>query len=220
MVDRGTWRLARADGSYLRVSASASLVDGSDGADACLLWHLADAPEEPRESGAGVLAGPPGRRAFERAMRHQLLRCRRYGEQAALVRCSLHGLGDVRAVHGAETADRLVSGILDGVRRRLRGTDVVAYLGDDEIAALLAHADMDAAKTTADAIRDAAQNLRVETAAGPVGTDASVGVASLVGAGSPGRAFTDAGLAMRSRDGTANVGRFMRRGAESASARR
>jgi PAS domain S-box-containing protein/diguanylate cyclase (GGDEF)-like protein len=220
IVDRGTWRLARADGSYLRVSASASLVDGSDGAEACLLWHLADAPEEPRESGAGVLAGPPGQRAFERAMRHQLLRCRRYGEQAALVRCSLHGLGDVRAVHGPETADRLVTGILDGVRRRLRGTDVVAYVGDHEIAALLAHADMDAAKTTADAIRDAAQNLRVETPAGPVGTDASVGVASLVGAGSPGRAFTDAGLAMRSRDGTPNVGRFVRRRVGSASATR
>ena len=221
MVDRGTWRLARADGSYLRVSASASLVDGSDGADACLLWHLVDAPEESAaSSGAGVLAGPPGRRAFERAMRHQLLRCRRYGEQAALVRCSLHGLGDVRAVHGSETADRLVAGILDGVRRRLRGTDVVAYVGDHEIAALLAHADMDAAKTTADAIRDAAQNLRVETPAGPVGTDASVGVASLVGAGSPGRAFTDAGLAMRSRDGTPNVGRFVRRRVGSASATR
>jgi PleD family two-component response regulator len=102
------------------------------------------------------------------------------------------------------------------VRRRLRGTDVVAYVGDHEIAALLAHADMDAAKTTADAIRDAAQNLRVETAAGPVGTDASVGVASLVGAGSPGRAFADAGLAMRSRDGAPNVGRFVRRRAGSA----
>ena len=102
-------------------------------------------------------------------MRHQLLRCRRYGEQAALVRCSLHGLPEVRASHGPETADKLVAGILDGVRRRLRGTDVVAYVGDHEIAALLAHADMDAAKTTADAIREAAQNLRVETSRGPVG---------------------------------------------------
>jgi PAS domain S-box-containing protein/diguanylate cyclase (GGDEF)-like protein len=220
IVDRGTWRLARADGSYLRVSASASLVDGADGAEACLLWHLADAPEESASSGAGVLAGPPGQRAFERAVRHQLLRCRRYGEQAALVRCSLHGLADVRASHGPEAADKLVAGILDGVRRRLRGTDVVAYVGDHEIAALLAHADMDAAKTTADAIRDAAQNLRVETAAGPVWTDASVGVASLVGAGSPGRAFADAGMAMASREGTPNVGRFVRRRAGSASARR
>jgi PleD family two-component response regulator len=102
------------------------------------------------------------------------------------------------------------------VRRRLRGTDVVAYVGDHEIAALLAHADMDAAKTTADAIHEAAQNLRVETPDGPVGTAASVGVASLVGAGSPGRAFADAGLAMHARDGTGNVGRFVRRRAGSA----
>jgi PAS domain S-box-containing protein/diguanylate cyclase (GGDEF)-like protein len=213
IVDRGTWRLARADGSYLRVSASASLVDGSDGAEACLLWHLSDAPEEQREVRAGVLAGPPGQRALERAVRHQLLRCRRYGEQAALVRCSLHGLAEVRSTHGPDAADKLMAGILDGVRRRLRGTDVVAYVGDHEIAVLLAHADMDAANTTADAIREAAENLRVQTASGPVGTDASVGVASLVGAGSPGRAFADAGLAMQARAGTPNVGRFARRGA-------
>ena len=113
-----------------------------------------------------MLAGPPGQRSFERAVRHQLLRCRRYGEQAALVRCSLHGLPDVRSTHGPEAADRLVAGILDVVRRRLRGTDVVAYVGDHEIAALLAHADMDAANTTADAIREAAENLRVATAHG------------------------------------------------------
>ena len=100
IVDRGAWRLARADGSYLRVSASASLVDGAEGAEACLLWHLTDAPQERPEGGAGVLAGPPGQRAFERAMRHQLLRCRRYGEQAALVRCELHGLPDVRSATG------------------------------------------------------------------------------------------------------------------------
>jgi PAS domain S-box-containing protein/diguanylate cyclase (GGDEF)-like protein len=221
IVDRGTWRLARADGSYLRVSASASLVDDSEGAEACLLWHLTDAPQEAAaRGGAGAVAGPPGQRAVERAVRHQLLRCRRYGEQAALVRCSLHGLRDVRSTHGPEAADRLVAGILDVVRRRLRGTDVVAYVGDDEIAALLAHADMDAANTTADAIREAAEGMRVETPRGLVGTDASVGVASLVGAGSPGRAFADAGLAMEARRDTTGVGRFARRPAGSATARR
>jgi PAS domain S-box-containing protein/diguanylate cyclase (GGDEF)-like protein len=207
-VDQGTWRLACADGSYTRVSASASLVDGAEGAEACVLWHLSDAVQEERESAAGVLAGPPGQRAFERAMRHQLLRCRRYGEQAALVRCSLHGLPEVRSIHGPEAADRVVAGILDVVRRRLRGTDVVAYVGDHEIAALLAHADMDAAHTTAEAIREAAENMRVTTAHGVVGTDATVGVASLVGAGSPGRAFADAGLAMQAREGAAGDGRF------------
>ena len=147
-------------------------------------------------------------------------RCRRYGEQAALVRCSLHGLPDVRSTHGPEAADQLVAGILDVVRRRLRGTDVVAYEGDHEIAALLAHAEMDAANTTADALRDAAESLRVPTENGVVGTDATVGVASLAGAGSAGRAFADAGLAMETRRGTAGMGRFARRRAGSGSARR
>jgi PAS domain S-box-containing protein/diguanylate cyclase (GGDEF)-like protein len=200
IVDRGKRRIARADGSYLQVSASASLVDDGDGAEPSLLWHLSDALDEQRGGGAGVLSGPPGRRAFERAVRHQLLRCRRYGEQAALVRCSLDGLPEVRSVHGPVAADRLISVILDAVRRRLRGTDVVAYVDDNEIAALLAHADLDAANTTAEAMREAVEGQLVTTGEGPVGTGAAVGVASLARAGSPGRAFVDAGLAMHTRD--------------------
>src|SRR5919197_1847728 len=54
LVDRGRWRLARADGSYLEVSASSSLVDDGDGAETCLLWHLTDAVGEQRAAGAGV----------------------------------------------------------------------------------------------------------------------------------------------------------------------
>ena len=92
-------------------------------------------------------------------------------------------------------------------------------MGDHEIAALLAHADVDAANTTADAIREAAESQRVSGARGPVGTDATVGVASLVGTGSPARAFADAGLAMQGREGATGVGRFARRRAGSASAR-
>jgi PAS domain S-box-containing protein/diguanylate cyclase (GGDEF)-like protein len=209
IVDRGTWRLARADGSYVRVSAATSVVDDGEG-EACLLWHLSEATSEQAASGgAGVLSGPPGRRALERAVRHQLLRCRRYGEQAALVRCSLEGLPEVRGVHGAEVADALVAAILEAVRRRLRGTDVVAYVGDHEVVALLAHADLDAATTTADAIREAAEAQQIPTPGGFVGTSAEVGVASVARAGSAGRAFVDAGLAMQARPkGAASVGRF------------
>jgi diguanylate cyclase (GGDEF)-like protein/PAS domain S-box-containing protein len=212
IVDRGTWRLVRADGSYVRVRAATSLVDDREGADGSLLWHLTEVGEEHhRDGGAGVLVGLPGRRAFERAVRHQLLRCRRYGEQAALVRCSLDGLPDVRTADGPDVADRLIAAILEAVRRRLRGTDVVAYVGDHEIAALLAHADLDAATTTADAIREAAEDQRVVTPRGFVGTTAEVGVASLGRAGSPGRAFLEAGLAMQSQAPTAaSLGRFRR----------
>jgi GGDEF domain-containing protein len=113
--------------------------------------------------------------------------------------------------HGPEAADRLVAAILEAVRRRLRGTDVVAYIGDHEIAALLAHADLDAANTTAEAIREAAESQRVLAPSGSVGTAAEVGVASLGRAGSPGRAFVDAGLALQAREeGAPRVGRFRR----------
>jgi PAS domain S-box-containing protein/diguanylate cyclase (GGDEF)-like protein len=218
IVDRGTWRLVRADGSYVRVRAATSLVDDSEGADGCLLWHLSEVGEEHHAdgnrvgaAGAGVLVGLPGHRAFERAVRHQLLRCRRYGEQAALVRCSLEGLPDVRTADGPEVADRLIAAIIEAVRRRLRSTDVVAYTGDHEIAALLAHADLDAAATTADAIREAAEDQRVGTPRGFVGTSAEVGVASLARAGSPGRAFLEAGLAMQAHEmSAASLGRFRR----------
>jgi len=210
IADRGNLRLERADGSYVAVSASSSLVDDGEGGERCLLWHLKEATEEQPAVGAGVLSGPPGRRAFERAARHQLLRCRRYGEQAALVRCSLDGLPEVRALHGAASADRLIAAILDAVRRRLRSTDVVSYVDDNEIAALLAHADLDAARTTAEAMREAAENQRVSTHEGPVGTGAQVGVASLARAGSPGRAFVEAGLAMHARGDTPRLRRFVR----------
>ncbi|HEX7299531.1 MAG TPA: ATP-binding protein [Solirubrobacteraceae bacterium] len=211
LVDRGTWRLARSDGSYVRVSAATSLVGGSEG-EGCLLWQVSRATnDQPTSDAAEVLAGPPGRRAFERAVRHQLLRCRRYGEQAALLRCSLETLPEVRSVHGPEIADGLLAAILDVVRRRLRGTDVVAHVGDHEIAALLAHADVDAANTTADAIREAAESQRMSTNDGLVGTAAEVGVASLARAGSPARAFVEAGLAMQApSECVPCVGRFGR----------
>jgi diguanylate cyclase (GGDEF)-like protein/PAS domain S-box-containing protein len=212
ILDRGAWRLVRADGTYVRVRAATSLVDDREGVEGCLLWHLTEVgAEHHADGGAGVLVGLPGRRAFERSVRHQLLRCRRYGEQAALVRCSLDGLPDVRAADGADVADRLLAAIVEAVRRRLRGTDVVAYVGDHEIAALLAHADSDAATTTADAIREAAEDERVVTPRGFVGTTAEVGVASLARAGSPGRAFLEAGLAMQAHDPTAaRLARFHR----------
>ena len=178
IVDRGTWRLVRADGSHVRVRAATSLVDEREGAEGCLLWHLSEVgAEHHADGGAGVLVGLP----------------------------------DVRAADGPEVADRLIAMIVEAVRRRLRGTDVVAYMGDHEIAALLAHADLDSARTTADAIREAAESQRAVAARGFVGTTAAVGVASLARAGSPGRAFLEAGLAMQSGEPVgASLGRFHR----------
>lgn len=191
-------RLARADGSYVRARVSASLVDDdAGGPPRYLLWHIAEvSPGERAPGPADVVAGLPGRRAFERALRHQILRCERYAEQASLVRCTLDDLADVRRVHGADVADRLVQAIVEAVRRRLRDTDVVAFVGDHEVAALLAHADAEAAAIAAAGLREAAERQRVRARAGEVGTSAHVGIAAVAFAGTPGRAFLEAGIAL------------------------
>jgi hypothetical protein len=59
-------------------------------------------------------------------------------------------------------------------------------------------------------MREAAENQRVSTHEGPVGTGAEVGVASLARAGSPGRAFVEAGLAMHARGDAPRLRRFVR----------
>jgi PAS domain S-box-containing protein/diguanylate cyclase (GGDEF)-like protein len=202
-VDRRERRVARADGTYVRVRVSSSLVDDDSGRPRCLLWHLADAGDDDATAPGAVdlVGGAPGRRAFERALRHQIMRCERYAEQAALVRCSLDDLSRIRRRHGAEAADRLVQSIIDAVRGRLRDTDVVAFVGGHELAALLAHADVEAARIAAIGVREAVQGARIATAAGPVGTTASVGVSPVARAQTPGRAFLEAGLALEAARG-------------------
>ena len=192
VVDRGVWRLMRGDGSFVAMHVACSLVDEREGH---LLWQLAELPGEPSSTPArgDAFSIARGRRGFERAVHHQLLRCRRYGEQAALVRCSLQDLGRVRADHGDEAADRLLGLVTDAVRGRLRDTDLVGRLGENEIAALLMHAGPEVQRGAADAIRIAAEGERVEVDEGLAGTRASVGVSSLVASGTVGRAFLEAG---------------------------
>ena len=187
IVDRGR-AVARADGSYLRVSASASLVDGAEGAEACLLWHLTDAPRnshERRRRGAGGPARPARVRG---AVRHQLLRCRRYGEQAALVRCELHGLGacarararDGRPAGGRESLTSCAGGCAGP-------TSLPTWATTRSPCCSRTPTWTTRPTTTADAIREAAEShRRGATIRGPARTDATVGVASLAGAGSRG----------------------------------
>ncbi|MEA2278591.1 MAG: hypothetical protein QOC78_3551 [Solirubrobacteraceae bacterium] len=191
VVDRGLWRLMRGDGSFVRMQVSASLADEGAG---LLLWELTEAAGETSAAeGIDALSIARGRRSFERAVHDQLLRCRRDGEQAALVRCTLDDLPQVRTRHGHEVAERLMEQILDAARRRLRDTDELGRLGANEIAAIVVHAGPEVQRETALAIRAAAESQRVQAADVLVGTAAVAGVASLEGTETVGHAFLAAG---------------------------
>ncbi|HST55301.1 MAG TPA: diguanylate cyclase [Solirubrobacteraceae bacterium] len=134
------------------------------------LRHLAD--HDP-------LTGLRNRRLFERDLRMQVGRCRRYGEQAALLVIDLDGFKQVNDVYGHKVGDDLLKSVSMALEQRLRGTDLVARLGGDEFAVLLCHTDWEAATTVAEDLRKLIAACSVMAAGKRICTAASVGVARI-----------------------------------------
>jgi diguanylate cyclase (GGDEF)-like protein len=89
------------------------------------------------------LTGLWNRRRFELDLAHQLDRCRRYGERAALVVMDVDGFKQVNDVLGHLAGDEVLCAIGDALSTRLRSSDRAARLGGDEFAVLLLNVDED-----------------------------------------------------------------------------
>ena len=83
------------------------------------------------------LTGMWNRRRFEQDVAHQLDRCRRYGEHAALAVIDIDGFKQVNDVLGHLAGDEVLCALSDALSQRLRSSDRAARLGGDEFAALL-----------------------------------------------------------------------------------
>src|ERR687895_1208882 len=92
------------------------------------LRHLADHDD---------LTGLINRRRFQEELRRHLAEGRRYGLTGALLVLDLDGFKEVNDNHGHSAGDRVLCGVADALRSRLRASDVVARLGGDEFAVLL-----------------------------------------------------------------------------------
>jgi diguanylate cyclase (GGDEF)-like protein/PAS domain S-box-containing protein len=92
------------------------------------LRHLADHDD---------LTGLINRRRFQDELRRHLAEGRRYGLTGALLVLDLDGFKEVNDNHGHSAGDRVLCGVADALRSRLRTTDIVARLGGDEFAVLL-----------------------------------------------------------------------------------
>src|SRR5918998_3308936 len=92
------------------------------------LRHLADHDD---------LTGLINRRRFQEELRRHLAEGRRYGLTGALLVLDLDGFKEVNDNHGHSAGDRVLCGVADALRSRLRTTDIVARLGGDEFAVLL-----------------------------------------------------------------------------------
>jgi diguanylate cyclase (GGDEF)-like protein len=138
-----------------------------------------------RQASRDPLTGLKNRRRFEEDLRDELARCHREGGRGALLMLDLDNFKQVNDTLGHPAGDRVIAGIADVLRARMRVTDVVARLGGDEFAIVLPRCDLDEAEEVAEAIAGA---IRLDASAGegvpPI--TASIGVAAF-GPGTDGR---------------------------------
>ena len=101
------------------------------------------------------LTGLWNRRRFEQDLAHQLDRCRRYDERAALVLMDIDGFKQINDALGHLAGDEVLCALGDALSSRLRGSDRAARLGGDEFAVLLLDVEGDEVASVADELADA-----------------------------------------------------------------
>jgi len=85
------------------------------------------------------VTGLPNRRALEERLQQAIAAHAKSGEPAALVSVGLVRLPQIRESLGFAAADRVLRVAADRLRRAVRGSDVIARVGDHEFALLLTH---------------------------------------------------------------------------------
>ncbi|MBD8679817.1 EAL domain-containing protein [Sphingomonas sp. CFBP 13720] len=81
-----------------------------------------------------VLTGLPNRLLFENRLAHELLRCRRSGEQVALFAIDMDGFKEINDRHGHAGGDNALRHAARLLRECVRADDLVARIGGDEFA--------------------------------------------------------------------------------------
>jgi diguanylate cyclase (GGDEF)-like protein len=92
------------------------------------------------------------RRAFVRELKRVAAFAQRYGSPASLIYFDLDGFKAVNDRYGHAAGDAALQAVAGRLIANVRETDVVARIGGDEFAVILAQADLDAAKAKAAAL--------------------------------------------------------------------
>jgi diguanylate cyclase (GGDEF)-like protein len=135
-------------------------------------------------STADGLTGLLNRRALTETLLHETERARRYGSDLSLMLCDIDGLKIVNDTYGHTAGDWAIQAIAASLMRTLRKTDVVGRYGGDEFMIILPETSLDGARTIAEKIRAAVNEIDLEVAEDRhIGLSLSIGIADCASAG-------------------------------------
>ncbi|WP_269533333.1 diguanylate cyclase [Chitinimonas sp. BJYL2] len=119
------------------------------------------------------------RRGFAEALRTENRRLIRNWVPTSLLAIDIDHFKQINDRFGHAIGDKALQQFAQLVREELREVDVFARLGGEEFAIVLMHAPMEGAHVVAERLRKRAEDLVLQSAAGPVWFTISIGIASL-----------------------------------------
>ena len=175
-------RYVNAGGESCAAIVSMSLVRDAGGNPLHYIAQLHDISERKQLeerlrhlAGHDPLTGVRNRRLFDHDLAMQVARSKRYGELAGVLVLDLDGFKAVNDAHGHKAGDDVLRAVARALRGRLRETDLVARIGGDEFAVLLARVDESGLEVVARGLERAVRACAVDVGEAVVHPDASIG---------------------------------------------
>ncbi len=179
-------RYVRADGEIVWTLLSVALVRSADGEPVQYVGQVQDISERRevewrlrRRAEHDAVTGLHNRARFQDDLDQQIARCRRYGEQAALLMIDLDGFKRLNDEHGHGAGDDALRHVASALTASVRESDIVARWGGDEFVILAPHIAGREAQTLAAQIARRLEASPLRIGGRPTSVSASVGVAEL-----------------------------------------
>ncbi len=139
------------------------------------VWQIEEATRRARTD---ALTGLANRRAFDEALTRAIAEADRFGHNVGLVICDVDNFKRVNDLYGHEVGDHVLRSIAASLTTGVRGVDLVARYGGEELVMLLGKADVAMAWEVAERMRAAIEGKTIGVGEHLVHVTASFGVAS------------------------------------------
>ncbi len=139
------------------------------------VWQIEEATRRARTD---ALTGLANRRSFDEALTRAIAEADRFGHNVGLVICDVDNFKRVNDLYGHEVGDHVLRSIAATLSTGVRGVDLVARYGGEELVMLLGKADVAMAWEVAERMRSAIEAKTIGVGEHLVHVTASFGVAS------------------------------------------